>query len=413
MSLPFELRIALRYLMARRKQAFISVISGISILGVAVGVMAVLIALGLMTGLQGEVRSRILGATAHVSIFNSRSEPLEDYRSVVAAVRRVPRVLGSAPALYGKGVISGPTGTTGLATLKGIVPADERTVTELATQVEDGNLDVLGPTTAEGMAPILLGRDLAVSLAVGAGDVVTVMSPQGRLSPMGILPRVARYRVAGTVRSGLYEFDAAWAYLSLGAAQRLFGAEDRASLVEVRVDDMYAVKEVEGSIVRALGEGFLTQDWIDMNRSLFSALWLEKTAIAITIGLIVMVAALNIVATLILMVMEKHKDIAILVSMGASRGAIARIFMLQGTVIGAVGTLAGAILGWGACRVLDHFRLIRVPQDVYQVSYVPFTLLPRDAAVVIVSALITCFLATLHPARGAARLDPAEALRNE
>jgi lipoprotein-releasing system permease protein len=254
---------------------------------------------------------------------------------------------------------------------------------------------------------------MANSLGVGAGDVVTVMSPQGRLSPMGILPRVARYRVAGTVRSGLYEFDAAWAYLSLTEAQRLFETGDRASLVEVRVDDMYAVKEVERSIVLSLGDGFLTQDWIDMNHSLFAALWLEKTAIAITIGLIVMVAALNIVATLILMVMEKHKDIAILVSMGASRGAIARIFMLQGSVIGAVGTLAGAFLGWGACGVLDHFRLIRVPQEVYQVSYVPFTLLPRDAAFVVVAALATCFLATLHPARGAARLDPAEALRNE
>ena len=410
--MPFELRIALRYLMARRKQAFISVISGISILGVAVGVMAVLIALGLMTGLQGEVRSRILGATAHVSIFSSRTEPLEDYRGVVAAVRRVPRVVGSAPAVYGKGVISGPTGQTALATLKGVVPADERTVTELGSQVEHGNLDALG-SAAEGLQPILLGRDMANSLGVGAGDVVTVMSPQGRLSPMGILPRVARYRVAGTVRSGLYEFDAAWAYLSLTEAQRLFETGDRASLVEVRVDDMYAVKEVERSIVLSLGDGFITQDWIDMNHSLFAALWLEKTAIAITIGLIVMVAALNIVATLILMVMEKHKDIAILVSMGASRGAIARIFMLQGSVIGAVGTLTGAFLGWGACGVLDHFRLIRVPQEVYQVSYVPFTLLPRDAAFVVLAALATCFLATLHPARGAARLDPAEALRNE
>jgi lipoprotein-releasing system permease protein len=411
--MPFELRIALRYLMARRKQAFISVISGISILGVAVGVMAVLIALGLMTGLQSEVRSRILGATAHVSIFSSRTEPLEDYRSVVVAVRRVPRVVGSAPAVYGKAVISGPTGSTALSTLKGIVPADERTVTELANQVEGGELEALVPSPREGLAPILLGRDMATALGVSVGDVVTVMSPHGRLSPMGILPRVARYRVAGTVRSGLYEFDAAWAYLSFSDAQRLFEAGDRASLVEVRVDDMYAVKEVERSIVQALGEGFITQDWIDMNHSLFAALWLEKTAIAITIGLIVMVAALNIVATLILMVMEKHKDIAILVSMGASRGAIARIFMLQGTVIGAVGTLTGALLGWGACRVLDHFRLIRVPQEVYQVSYVPFTLLPRDAAFVILAALATCFLATLHPARGAARLDPAEALRNE
>ncbi len=324
-------------------------------------------------------------------------------------------MLGAAPALYGKGILSGPTGTSGLATLKGIVPADESTVTELAAQVEDGQARrAWAPTTAEGLPPILLGRDLANTLAVGVGDVVTVTSPQGRLSPMGILPRVSRYRVAGTVRSGLYEFDASWAYLSLGAAQRLFDSEDRASLVEVRVDDMYAVKDIERvDPPVAWATGFVTQDWIEMNQSLFSALWLEKTAIAITIGLIVMVAALNIVATLILMVMEKHKDIAILVSMGASRGAITRIFMLQGTVIGAVGTLAGGVLGWGACRVLDHYRLIRVPEDVYQVSYVPFRLLPRDAAVVVVAALAHLLPRHAPPGagRGAARSGRGPALR--
>jgi lipoprotein-releasing system permease protein len=200
----------------------------------------------------------------------------------------------------------------------------------------------------------------------------------------------------------------------LSVAQRLFtGGSDGASLVEVRLDDIYAVRAVAPHIVAALGNGYLTTDWIMMNQSLFSALWLEKIAIGITIGLIVMVAALNIVATLILLVMEKHKDIAILVSMGASRGAITRIFMLQGTVIGALGTLTGAVLGWGLCRVLDHYKLIRVPVDVYQVSYVPFTLLPLDAATVIVGAVLICFLATIHPARGASRLDPAEALRYE
>jgi len=409
--MPFELRVALRYLTARRKQAFISVISAISILGVAVGVMAVLISLGLMTGLQAEVRSRILGATAHLSLFPSRTESFEDYRGVVDRVRRLPRVLGSAPALYGKGVVSSTT-TSQLATIKGIVPADEDTVTQLAAQADPGAMKALAAPAA-GLAPILLGHDMAAALGVGTGDVVTVTAPQGRLSPMGVLPRVARYRVAGTVRSGLYEFDSSWAYLPLSAAQRLFEAGDRATLVEVRVDDMYAVKEIEPRLLKGLGEGFIVQDWIDMNRSLFSALWLEKTAIAITIGLIVMVAALNIVATLILMVMEKHKDIAILTAMGASRSGIARIFMLQGTIIGAGGTLVGATLGWGVCRILDHFRLIRVPQDVYQVSYVPFTLLPRDALIVIVAALLTCFLATIYPARGAARLDPAQALRYE
>lgn len=409
--MPFELRVALRYLAARRKQAFISVISGISVLGVTVGVMAVLIALGLMTGLQSEVRSRILGATAHISIFRSRTDAFENYREVVDAVRRVPRVQGSAPALYGKGLITSASGSA-VATLKGIVPSYERTVTELASQIDSGSLESL-ERSAPGLPPILLGRDLASSLGVGVGDVVSITSPQGRLSPMGVLPRVAKCEVTGTVKSGLYEFDSAWAYLSLPAAQRLFDAGDRAGLVEVRIDDMYAVGEVAPAILKTLGDDYLTTDWIQMNQSLFSALWLEKTAIAITIGLIVMVAALNIVATLVLMVMEKHKDIAILVSMGASRGAIARIFMLQGTLIGAAGTLAGALLGWGACRFLDRYKLIHVPQDVYQIAYVPFTLLPLDAGVVVLGALLTCFLATLHPARGAARIDPAEALRYE
>jgi len=409
--MPFELRVALRYLTARRKQAFISLISGISVLGVAVGVMALFIALGLMTGLQGEIRSRILGATAHISLFRSGSDGFDDYRPVIERVRQQPHVEGAAPALYSKALLASPTATA-VATLKGVVPEEERTVTELAAQVESGRLEQ-ALAAGQGLPPILLGRDLAVSLGVGVGDVVTATSPQGRLSPMGVLPRVAKLRVAGTVHSGLYEFDSAWGYLSLAAAQRLFADGDRASLIEVKIDDMYAVRQVGPQLLKALGDGYSATDWIQMNGSLFSALWLEKTAIGITIGLIVMVAALNIVATLILMVMEKHKDIAILVSMGASRAAVTRIFVLQGTLIGAAGTLVGAGFGFLACRVLDHYKLIRVPESVYQMSYVPFTLLPADAAIVVVGALLTCFLATIHPARGAARLDPAEALRYE
>jgi len=411
--MPFELRIALRYLTARRKQAFISVISAISVLGVVVGVMALMVALGLMTGLQREIRSKILGATAHMSIFRSGNEPFDNYREVVKKARAVPRVLGVAPTVYGKGLMT-TAGGSAVAMLKGIVPAQERTVTDLASQVVEGQLDALDHVAEGSLPPVLLGRDLASTLGVGVGDVVSVTSPNGRLSPYGMVPSMKKFRVAGTVYSGLYEFDAQWAYIPLSVAQRLFTeGSDSASLVEVRLDDIYAVRAVAPHILAALGEGYLTTDWIMMNQSLFSALWLEKVAIGITIGLIVMVAALNIVATLILLVMEKHKDIAILVSMGASRGAITRIFMLQGTVIGALGTLTGAVLGWGLCRVLDHYKLIRVPVDVYQVSYVPFTLLPLDAATVIVGAVLICFLATIHPARGASRLDPAEALRYE
>jgi lipoprotein-releasing system permease protein len=366
-----------------------------------------------MTGLQGEIRSKILGTTAHISVFRSHGEGFEDYRAAVERVRRVPRVIGSAPTLYGKALVSSGA-STAVATLKGVIPEEERTVTELGEQVETGSLERLAGSPPEGaLPPILLGRDLASSLGVGVGDVITVTSPRGRLSPLGVLPRLMKARVAGTVRSGLYEFDAAWAYVPFATARRLFGDEEAAVLVEVRVDDMYAVKEVAPAILEALGAGYLTTDWIEMNRSLFSALWLEKTAIAITIGLIVVVAALNIVATLILMVMEKHKDIAILVSMGASRAAIMRIFMLQGTLIGGSGTLVGGALGWAACHVLDTYRLLKVPGDVYQISYVPFRLLATDAVVVVLGAILICFLATLHPARGAARIDPAEALRYE
>jgi lipoprotein-releasing system permease protein len=409
--MPFELQIALRYLTARRKQAFISLISGVSVLGVLVGVMALMIALGLLTGLQTEIRTKILGATAHISIFKSRSDGFEDHQAVVARVRTLPDVLGAAPAVYSKGILSSSTSAT-TVTIKGIVPAEERTVTELARQIEGAELEALQGGTTD-MPPALLGRDLATHLAVGPGDVVTVTSPQGRLSPIGLLPRVARLRVAGLVRTGLYEFDSGWVYLPMDAAQRLFGTEGRATLVEVRVQDMYGVRDSGRRILDALGDGYVVTDWIETNESLFSALWLEKVAIGITIGLIVMVAALNIVATLVLMVMEKHKDIAILVSMGASRGAITRVFMLQGTLIGAIGTTVGALLGWAACRVLDHYKVIQVPVDVYQVSYVPFTLLGQDALAVVAGSILTCFLATLYPARRASRLDPAEALRNE
>jgi lipoprotein-releasing system permease protein len=409
---PWELRVALRYLTARRKQAFISLISGVAVLGVAVGVMALLVALGLMTGLQSEIRSRILGAMPHLTVFPAGGGGLEDAAEVAARVRRVDGVAGAAPALYGKALL-GSTSGAAVATLKGISPADERTVTDVLSRVREGDASALLRPPDGGPAPVLLGSALADGLNVGVGDVVTITSPQGRLSPVGLLPRVARLRVVGTVKTGLYEFDAGFGYLPLESARRLFDESGRSVRVEARLHDMFAVKPAAREVLAALGEGYVTTDWVEMNQNLFSALWIEKMAIGITIGLIVAVAALNIVATLVLMVMEKHKDIAILVSMGASRSAIQRIFVLQGTLIGAAGTAVGGLLGWGACRLLDRHRVIRIPEDVYQIAWVPFRLLPGDAAVVLAGALLVCFLATLYPARGAARLDPAEALRYE
>jgi lipoprotein-releasing system permease protein len=411
----WELTVALRYLTARRKQAFISLISGVAVAGVAVGVMAVLIALGLMTGLQSEIRSRILGATAHVSVFPSRragTDPAEGLDSVVARVRSLAGVAGASTSVYGKALLSSPSGSAA-ATLKGIVPPGERTVTDVLQKIDEGSAEPLGEGAEAALAPVLLGRRLAESLNVGVGDVVTLTSPQGRLSPVGLLPRIAKLRVVGTVKTGFYEFDSSWGYLSLAAARRLLDEDGRTLHVEVRLDDIFAVKTAAREILNRLGEGYVTTDWVEMNQSLYSALWIEKVAIGIAIGLIVAVAALNIVATLVLMVMEKHKDIAILVSMGASRGSIMRLFVLQGSIIGVLGTAIGGTLGAGACWALDRFRLVRVPEDVYQIAWVPFRLLAVDTAVVLAAALAVCFVATLYPARGAARLDPAEALRYE
>ncbi len=242
---------------------------------------------------------------------------------------------------------------------------------------------------------------------------MTILSAQGRLSPFGMLPMPKRARVVGTVKTGLYEFDATWGYLPVEAARRILDMEGRTAHIEVRLDDIFAVKRKAREILEALGGDYVSTDWIEMNQALYSALYIEKVAVGIAIGLIVAVAALNIVVTLVLMVMEKHKDIAILVSMGASRRSIMGVFMLQGAVIGLIGTAIGGFLGIGACYVLDRFRVVRVPESVYQIAWVPFRLQAGDALVVLGFALLICFLATLYPSRGAARLDPAEALRYE
>jgi lipoprotein-releasing system permease protein len=408
MTLPFEAEIALRYLTARRKQAFISVISLISTLGVGVGVMALVVALALMTGLQGELRDRIVGSAAHVYVWKP-GVGIEDYRAEAAKLRAMPRVLGAAPAVLGKALVTSGHGEA-FITLKGVDPSLEQTVTEVRRAMQRGSLDALAREPVEGLDGIVVGRDLSNELGAFVGDVVTVLTPEGTLSPLGMLPRPRRLRIVGIFSLGLYEFDASYGFVSLRVAERLMN-KDRIDFIQLRVDDAYAAPRIAEEIQARLGTSYLTQDWSDMNQSLFSALWLEKLAMAVTIGLIVMVAALNIIASLILLVMEKSRDIAILKTMGASARSILAVFMLQGLVIGIVGTAAGAVGGWALCDVLDRFKVVRVPVDVYQVSYVPFRLLPGDLALVIASAIAICFLATIYPSRQAARLDPAQALR--
>lgn len=407
--MPFELQVALRYLLAKRRQVFISVISLVSTLGVMVGVMALVIALALMTGLQYELRDRILGSAAHVYVWKPAG--LDDYRAEIARIEQVDGVVSAAPALLGKALITGPGGE-GFITIKGIDPAREGEVTDLGRSMVDGALSDLAPASDERRAGVLIGRALAATLGVQPGDTVTLVTPQGALTPMGMMPRQRRVDVAGTFSLGLFEFDQAYGFVDLQTAYRLTG-QTRPDHLEIRVVDIYQAVAVAESLQRTLGADYVTQNWSEMNQSLYSALWLEKMAMGIGIGLIVMVAALNIVASLVLLVMEKTRDIAILKTMGASSRSIMLIFLTQGMLIGVIGTLTGATLGVGIATVLDRYRLITIPSDVYQVTYLPFLILPGDVATVVLGAVVICFLATLYPSRQAARLDPAQALRYE
>ncbi len=407
--MSFELWIAGRYLMARRKQAFLSLISVVSTVGVAVGVMALVIALALMTGLQQELRDRLVGSAAHVYVWNVMDGGFEDYHGEAKKMSALPHVLGAAPSIVGKAMATTRHGEAFIS-IKGIDPVLERDVTEVVQSVTHGSLFDLEEVEGPVQGGIVIGEGVAEQLGAFVGDEVTLVTPHGSLSPMGMLPRTRRLRVVGIFSLGIYEYDNTYGFVTLDVAKRLLN-KDRVEMMELRVDDMYSSREIAAEVEESLGGGYLTEDWSRLNQPLFSALWIEKMAISIAIGLIVMIAALNIVASLILLVMEKSRDIAILKTMGARGRSIMKIFMLQGVIIGAVGTTVGAAAGYVLAMVLDHYRLIRLDMQIYQVAYVPFTVEPIDFAVVIVSALVICFLATIYPSRQASRLDPAEALR--
>ena len=401
----FELFIALRYLLARRKQAFISVISLISTVGVAVGVIALIVALALMTGIQGELRDRILGSTAHIYVWKTGG--IDDYRAEVQKLRTLPHVLGGAPAIMGMGLISSSQ-TRSFIRIKGIDPELEPEVTDIRTAIQEGRVDDL---TGGDLPGILIGRQLAEALVVKVGDTVSLLTEQGTLSPGGMLPRNRPARVVGIFNLGLQEFDAEWGFVSLDFARRLAGI-DQVEVIQLRVDNIDAAPEIARS-VEASGPSYRTQDWTELNAALFSALGLEKIGMSIAIGLIMMVAALQIVASLVLLVMEKSRDIGILKTMGTSPQRISVVFMMQGTIIGLVGTITGAIIAVVLCWVLTEYRLVPIPQDIYQVAYVPFIVELQDFATVVVSAIVICFLATIYPSRQAAKLDPVQALRFE
>jgi lipoprotein-releasing system permease protein len=295
--------------------------------------------------------------------------------------------------------------------VKGIDPRLEPQVTDLGRAMQKGSLDLMAPD-AEGIGGILLGKDLAATLAVGVGDSVTLLTPQGTLTPFGLSPRSRRMRIAGIFSLGLYEFDSTFGFVSIDVAKRLFD-KSQVDYIQLRVDDIYKAPAIARSIPDTLGHDYYTQDWAQMNQPLFSALWLEKVAVSLAIGLIVIVAALNIISSLILLVMEKGRDIAILKTMGTSARSVMLIFMAQGLVIGIVGTVTGGAAGLAVARLLDHYKVIRMSTEIYQVAYLPFKVLPLDFLLVVVTAILICFAATIYPSRQAARLDPAQALRYE
>ena len=403
----YEWLIARRYLTARRKQAFISVITVISALGIAIGVMALVIALALITGFQGDVQDKILGATSHIMVSDLSGEGLRDFQSLEEKVGKVPGVVSVTPVVYNTVLVDGPSRSSG-AFLKGIDFERESAQSPWLLSLEKGRLPQGGEP--EG---VLLGHDMAVAVGAGVGDVVTVLTAASRLSPIGLLPRMKRFTVAGVFKTGLFEFDSSTALMTLGAAQKYLGMGDRISYLQVRVRDIFAAARIGDAIEALSPASIYVTTWMELNESLFSALKLEKNIMFLTITLIVIVAALNIIASLIMMVMEKTRDIGILMALGATPRAIRRVFFFQGAVIGVIGTACGLSLGLIWCGLANAFQLIKVPVDIYQISYVPFRAKPIDLLLIVGVTLAISFASTLFPSRRAARIDPVIALKYE
>jgi lipoprotein-releasing system permease protein len=408
--MSFAWFVASRYLTAKRKQAFISLISGVSIVGVGVGVMAVIIALALMTGVQGELRDRIVGSSAHVYVYKTG-----DYGPDVSGELRemmIPGVVAGAPAVMGIGLLSSNAADAVPVQLKGIDPALESHVTDIQKSVISGSLQALVNRRQDQKEGIVLGVDLARTLGVRVGDLVLLMTDRLEVGPGIARPRTRPHEVVGIVRFGFYQTDASAAFLSLEAAEDILG-KPGPQLIQLRVANLDDAPRLRGELEKKLGIGYTIDDWTEINHELYAALWLEKVGISLAVGLVVVVAALNIVASLVLLVMEKTRDIAILRTMGASAQSIRRVFVYQGLAIGVLGTGVGAVLGLVACFLADRYQLLKLPSDVYQITHVPFRVLPLDFTVVVLSALAICFVATIYPSRRAGRLDPAEALRHQ
>jgi len=456
----FELFVATRYLRAKRRQAFIGIITAISIAGVAAGVASLIVALAINNGFRQDLQARLLGSTAHISLLRMESDGIRDWRPLLSKLEHEPHVVAAAPAIYEQVLISRGPRARG-AVLKGMLPQYERRVSDLLQTVNVGSpaelseepasvteqttsnaaataADKPALSTAEGnvrstqhseptspddlagveqrvvaMAPIVLGKDLAGEIGATVGSVVLVTSPQGELTPFGMVPKYIRFRVVGIFNSGFYDYDSSWAFIRLADAQQLFGLGDVISVIQFKLDDIYRAGEVGHALEQAAGRGFMATNWMDQNKALFRALRLERVVTFITIGLIVFVAALNILISLTMMVMEKTKDIAVLMSMGTKKQQIRRVFIAQGVLIGVIGTAIGLVLGYAISWAGGHYHFISLSPEVYSIDYVPFAPRPMDGLIVALVSIGISFVATIYPSWSAARILPAEALRYE
>ena len=446
----FELYVAARYLRAKRRQAVVGVVTAISIAGVAAGVAALIIALAITNGMKRDLQDRLLGASSQVDLMRVEADGIHNWQPLLERLRHLPHVTAAAPGIYGQVLVSrGPR--AGFALIKGIIPAQERTVSDLLDSITSGSAKDLDPE-AEGQSsgpdsgpvlssvasqavslsaassadqdslpsainspypPVVLGKDLAETIGAQVGDSVLVTSPQGELTPLGLAPKYQRFRVAAIFHSGFYQYDAAMAFMRLGDAQRLFSEPDLLSVISFKVDDLDRAPAIGRAIERAAGPGYMTTNWMEQNRELFRALKLEQVVTFIVIALIVIVAALNILIALTMMVMEKTRDIAVLMSFGVQPSQVRRIFLLQGLLISLVGTILGLALGYLAAWAGGHYHFIHLSAEVYSIDTLPFAPRPLDGLIVSVVSIGISLLATLYPSSAAARTRPAEALRYE
>jgi len=411
-STSFELFVARRYLQAHRKEKVISVITVISIAGVAAGVMALIIALAVNNGFRNTLQRNLLGAMANINVMEKDPHyGIENYRDLVARLRKLPHVTAAAPALYSEVFMTGGPQGSG-AVLKGVDIDQELGISSALAHLKSGSIERLRDPNAD-PAGILLGSRMVEDTGMILHSRTKVMFPQGGLTPMGPTPTIRPFLVSGVFETGFFDFDDKWTYTSIPAAQKALGLGDVVNQIEINVDDLDRAPEIAKDVEKAVGPKFSTTTWQERNKQLLSALTMERRVTMVTIGLIELVAALNIFITLVMMVMEKYRDIGVLMSMGARRGQIRRIFMLQGVLIGVVGSVIGLVIGYTLSYLANKYRWIPLSEAVYSMSFVPFE--PRwiDAVWVPAAAILVSFLATLYPARNATRIAPAEVLRYE